>query len=153
MQMIDNDHRARGRAQGRPFGLPRLQDMRFRLHGERPRPRRQPAGASRAAVSRRRDRARRTTLSATARAATAALPPAPGRCACLRSSWRCGRHWASLRPSRGRSRRPWPTWAGCTSRMYSCGPCAFSITEGYIKHLTRWTGYMSFHLPHRVKRR
>ena len=29
----------------------------------------------------------------------------------------------------------------------------FLITEGYLKHLTRWTGYMSFHLPHRVKRR
>ncbi len=29
----------------------------------------------------------------------------------------------------------------------------FLVKEGYLKHLTRWTGYMSFHLPHKVKRR
>jgi heterodisulfide reductase subunit C len=29
----------------------------------------------------------------------------------------------------------------------------FLIREGYIKHMARWTGYMSIHLPHKVKRR
>jgi len=28
----------------------------------------------------------------------------------------------------------------------------FLIKEGYIKHMTRWIEYMSFHLPHKVRR-
>ena len=28
----------------------------------------------------------------------------------------------------------------------------FLIKEGYIRHMTRWIGYMSFHLPHKVRR-
>jgi Fe-S oxidoreductase len=29
----------------------------------------------------------------------------------------------------------------------------FLIKEGYIKHMMKWTGYMSVHLPHKVKGR
>ncbi len=28
----------------------------------------------------------------------------------------------------------------------------FLLKEGYLKHMTRWMEYMSFHLPHRVRR-
>jgi Fe-S oxidoreductase len=28
----------------------------------------------------------------------------------------------------------------------------FLLKEGYIKYMTRWTGYISVHLPHKVKR-
>jgi heterodisulfide reductase subunit C len=29
----------------------------------------------------------------------------------------------------------------------------FLLKEGYVKHMLKWTEYMSFHLPHKVKRR
>lgn len=29
----------------------------------------------------------------------------------------------------------------------------FLVKEGYVKHMMKWTEYMSFHLPHKVKRR
>ena len=28
----------------------------------------------------------------------------------------------------------------------------FLVKEGYLKHMTRWMEYMSFHLPHKVRR-
>jgi hypothetical protein len=28
----------------------------------------------------------------------------------------------------------------------------FLVKEGYLKYMPKWTGYMSFHLPHKVKR-
>jgi len=28
----------------------------------------------------------------------------------------------------------------------------FLVREGYLKHMARWTEYMSFHLPHRVRK-
>jgi Fe-S oxidoreductase len=28
---------------------------------------------------------------------------------------------------------------------------AFLVQEGYLKYMTKWTEYMSFHLPHKVK--
>ncbi len=29
---------------------------------------------------------------------------------------------------------------------------SFLLKEGYVKHMPKWTEYMSFHLPHKVKR-
>ncbi|MGD0230231.1 MAG: (Fe-S)-binding protein [Syntrophorhabdales bacterium] len=29
----------------------------------------------------------------------------------------------------------------------------FLLKEGYIKHMTKWTEYMSIHLPHKVRRK
>ena len=28
----------------------------------------------------------------------------------------------------------------------------FLLKEGYVKHMMKWTEYMSIHLPHKVKR-
>jgi hypothetical protein len=28
----------------------------------------------------------------------------------------------------------------------------FLVKEGYLKHMTRWMEYMSFHLPHKVRK-
>ena len=140
MERYQEGLRPRGLPPGGLLGLSRLQDLRIRLHGERPRDRRRtPRTCSPVSFSGRQWKNRRP-WSGTARAATAARAPAPGACAYPEVVRALREELGVASPFEKAFKGSVRIWGRVYEPYVFLMAVPFLVKEGYLKHMTRWIG-------------